>query len=191
MKWIKKFIPKPIRNHFRVIKRELSYLFVNKFVNRIPSWRIRRLFYIGFGMKIGKDARINIGAVIDHPQNIVVGDRSVINENAYLDGRGGLTIGQDVSISIYSKVITASHEKDSSSFAYFNNSVIIEDNVWLGVGAIICDGSHLKKNAIVGAGCVVKGIIDENGIYIGNPAKKIGDRKLNEQYHISNLLHFR
>ena len=93
-----------------------------------------------------------------------------------MDGRGGLFIGNDVSISIYTKIISASHRP--SDFSYFENSVLIKDHVWTGCAAIILDGSQLNDNSIVGAGCVFKGIANKNGIYIGNPAYKIKDREM-------------
>lgn len=174
-----------------IVIREVSYILINKIVTHIPSWTIRKIFYLISGMKIGKGTRINAGAIIDTPRNVIIGNHCVINENSYLDGRGGLIIGNNVSISIYAKVITASHYVDSETFEYYNDPVRIEDNVWIGVGAIILNGSILHENAVIGAGCTFKGIADKNGIYIGNPSRKIRERKLEEKYELHNLLFFR
>lgn len=175
----------------KISKRELLYIWINKIVNKIPCWLIRKLFYVVAGLKVGKGTRINAGVIIDYPKKVVIGERCVVNENSYLDGRGGLFIGNDVSISIYSKIITASHHINSSSFEYYNDPVRVEDNVWIGVGAIILNGSIIHENAIIGAGCVFKGEASKNGIYIGNPAKMIKTRELQDKYKINNLLFFR
>jgi acetyltransferase-like isoleucine patch superfamily enzyme len=48
--------------------------------------------------------------------------------------------------------------------------VIIEDNVWIGMGAIILKGVTIGKNSIVGAGAVVSRSVPPNTIVAGNPA---------------------
>lgn len=105
-----------IRRFLHVVKRESMYIWINKIVNKIPCWYLRKILYLFMGMKIGSGSRINAGTIIDTPKNVVIGERCIINENSYLDGRGGLRIGNDVSISIYSKIITASHISNSNTF---------------------------------------------------------------------------
>lgn len=53
----------------------------------------------------------------------------------------------------------------------------IEDNVLIGMGAIVMDNAHVGSNSIIAAGAVVlEGTLIEKGvIYGGVPAKKIKD----------------
>ncbi len=53
----------------------------------------------------------------------------------------------------------------------------IEDNVLIGMGAIVMDNVIVKKNVIIGAGAVVteNSVLESNAIYAGIPAKKIKD----------------
>jgi carbonic anhydrase/acetyltransferase-like protein (isoleucine patch superfamily) len=53
----------------------------------------------------------------------------------------------------------------------------IEDNVLIGMGAIVMDNVLVKQNVIIGAGSVVKenSVLESNSIYAGVPAKKIKD----------------
>lgn len=53
------------------------------------------------------------------------------------------------------------------------NSVIIEDNVWLGEGVKVLKGVTIGKNSVVGAGSVVTKDIPANVIAAGNPCKVI------------------
>lgn len=163
----------------------LRYWFLNSIVNHIPAWWIRKVFYRLFGVQMGKDCRICLYTIVDYPRGISIGNRSIINENCFLDGRGGLSIGDDVSISIYSKIITASHKSNDINFEYYESSVRIENNAWLGAGAVVLDGSYIKQGSIIGAGCVFKGLAEINSIYIGNPARMIKNRSLENCYKLN------
>lgn len=171
--------------YFIRFRSGLKYYVLNSVVNHIPSWYIRKVLYKSLGVKLGKGSRIGLYTVIDYPKGISIGSRSIINEHCFLDGRGGIHIEDDVSISIYTKIISASHEVDSSEFKYFEEEVLIEDNVWIGAGAIILNGSTLKKGTIIGAGCIYKGNSEEFGIYMGNPAKLVKYRKMDSMYHLN------
>ena len=50
---------------------------------------------------------------------------------------------------------------------------IIEEDVWIGVNAIILKGIIIGKGAIVAAGAVVTKNVPPNTIVAGNPAKVI------------------
>ncbi|WP_308575056.1 acyltransferase [uncultured Fusobacterium sp.] len=62
---------------------------------------------------------------------------------------------------------------------------VIGDNVFIGMNSIILMGSHIGNNVIVGAGSVVSGIIPDNCVVAGNPAKII--RNLDEHYKIRKI----
>ncbi|MDY0361371.1 MAG: acyltransferase [Desulforegulaceae bacterium] len=51
--------------------------------------------------------------------------------------------------------------------------VLIEDNVWIGADSYILKGSYIGKNSVIGAGSVVSGMIPENEVWAGNPARFI------------------
>lgn len=129
--------------------------------------------------------------VVINPWKIAIGDRTIINEFCFIDGRGGLNIGSDVSISVYSSILTASHYTNSAEFAYKKSKVVIGNNVWVGIRAIILEGTEVKNGAIIGAGAVIKKYAEENGIYTGNPSNKIGNRTLDNKYNIDNVTFFR
>lgn len=54
------------------------------------------------------------------------------------------------------------------------NKVTICENSFIGAGSIILPGTTIGKWCIVGAGAVVKGLIEDYAIVAGNPAKIIG-----------------
>jgi acetyltransferase-like isoleucine patch superfamily enzyme len=51
----------------------------------------------------------------------------------------------------------------------FIKEIQIGNNVFVGMGAILLPGTIINNNVIIGSGSVVRGIIPENSIVIGNP----------------------
>jgi acetyltransferase-like isoleucine patch superfamily enzyme len=49
--------------------------------------------------------------------------------------------------------------------------VIIGDNVWIGLGAVILPGTRIGDGAVIGANSVVSGPIPERCVVRGNPAR--------------------
>lgn len=169
----------------------LLYIFLNYVVAYIPIWTIRKLIYKLFGMKIGKGSRIYMKCIIRSPWNIEIGNNTVINENCVLDGRGGISIGDNVSISLFTTILSASHDRKSESFEYIKKKVVIENNVWIGVRAVVLEGTVLKKGCVLGAASSLKGDTEEGYIYVGVPAQKSINRELREFYQISHYDFFR
>lgn len=170
---------------------DLQYIVLNGFVNKIPLWSIRKMIYKKFGLHMGEEARIGIGTMIICPQNIKIGSRTVINENCVLDGRGGLIIGHDTSISMFTKILSASHKVNSSQFAYYTKKTVIGRCVWTGTGAVILDGTQIGNYAVIGANAVVKGYVGERQIMVGNPARELKKRMVNEKYRLAYKAYFR
>lgn len=164
-----------MKNRIKSFLGGLKLYVLNHLVNKIPCWLIRKFFYRASGVKLGKKSRIGLNTVLLKPSKIRIGEDSVVNENCFLDGRGNLVIGDHVSISSFSKIITASHTLDS--FEFICCPLTIDDYVWIGTGAIVIGDGKLSSYSIVGAGAVLKGSTIEKGIYIGNPAKLLKTRQ--------------
>lgn len=175
----------------RRFKADFKYIFINHFVIYIPSWTLRKVILKKMGMTIGCGSRIGIGTKIIQPETIQIGMRSIINEYCHLDGRGGLFIGNDVSISVYSKFVTASHEVNSETFEYYECTTKIENRAWVGIGAIILNGSIIGQGSVIGAGCVFKGNAAPYTVYVGNPAQEIKKRNHELKYQFDYKPYFR
>jgi acetyltransferase-like isoleucine patch superfamily enzyme len=68
-------------------------------------------------------------------------------------------------------------ERSPSPFR--GDTVVIEDDVWIGFGAMVLSGVRVGRGAIVAAGSVVKGDVPPYTIVGGNPALPIGRRFAN------------
>lgn len=56
-----------------------------------------------------------------------------------------------------------------------SGSITIGDNVFIGMNAVILRGVTIGKNVIIGTGSVVTKDCEDNGVYAGNPARRIAD----------------
>lgn len=57
-----------------------------------------------------------------------------------------------------------------------NGIIIIEDDCWIGIRAIVTAGRTIKKGSIIAAGCVLVKDFPEYSIIGGNPSSLIRSR---------------
>ena len=57
--------------------------------------------------------------------------------------------------------------------------IVIEDDCWIAAKSIIAPGSILKRGSVACLGSLVSGILQEDGIYKGNPAKLLKSKNDN------------
>lgn len=57
-----------------------------------------------------------------------------------------------------------------------NEKIVIEDDVWVGFGAILLSGVRVGKGSIIAAGSIVTKDVEPYSIYAGVPARKVGNR---------------
>lgn len=112
---------------------------------------------------IGKDSSIWYNAVLRGDVDaIIIGDRTNIQDAAIVHCttfRNPTRIGNDVTIG-HRAII---------------HGCTIEDEVLIGMGAIILDDALVPKHTVVGAGALVteRSILESGWLYAGVPAKKI------------------
>jgi acetyltransferase-like isoleucine patch superfamily enzyme len=143
----------------------------------VPFHMFRRFFYRAYGIKIGKGSTIHMFASFYYPRNIVIGEDTIIGENAVLDGRDKLVFGNHVDVASEVMFYNGEHDINDDNFAPKFAPIIIEDYVFIGPRAIILPGVTIKKGAVVAAGAVVTKDVDEFKIVGGIPAREIGERQ--------------
>lgn len=154
----------------------------NDLLRTVPFWSWRRCYLQFLGMKIGKGSFISKRLYVTNANKISIGEGSHINIDSHLDGRGGITIGNGVSVSFGVRIITGSHEANSKTFSAIFRPIAIGDNAWIGANATILQGVTIGRGAIVAAGAVVTKDVPEYAIVGGVPAKQIGERSHDLNY---------
>lgn len=125
--------------------------------------------YLIFGKRVYVHGRFRVG----DKRNIVIGDRCSINEGAYLLGRCRIVIGNRVTLSARSMLLDSGLDISSDQRRHTDGFIVIEDDVWVGAGAIILSGVTIGRGSVVGSGSVVTRDVEAGVVVAGNPARII------------------
>jgi chloramphenicol O-acetyltransferase type B len=165
--------------------RSLTMFKVRLLLNRVRSWlyfhlrapwvrcsgevRIPWSVYIWAPHKdiqFGNRVQFGVGCLVQC--DIKFGNNILVARNVSFVGR------DDHSYDIVGKTIWESPRNDKLK-------VVVEDDVWIGHGAIILSGVTIGRGAIVAAGAVVTKDVPRESIVAGNPARVIKMRFNEEQ----------
>jgi len=139
--------------------------------------QVNGIFTLGDRSMIKRDAYIIINnGKLDVGNNSAIGKRSEITLNG-----GRISIGNFVRIASNVFITNANHEFSNKDIPIMDQGiatgdVIIEDDVWIGHGAIILPGINIGKGAIIAALSVVTKNVPAFTIAGGNPARVIKER---------------
>jgi len=150
-----------------------------------PSNHIRRCLYKGLGASVGKNVVFHFKTEIRAPHKLKIGKGTIIGDNAILDAREGLEMGDNVNLSSNVSIYTLQHNHRDPYFGCTqakDMKVTIDDRVWLGSNVIVLPGVHIGEGAVCCAGCVVTKDVEPYSVVAGVPAHKVSERPQNLKY---------
>jgi acetyltransferase-like isoleucine patch superfamily enzyme len=169
---------------FRQFRKAVIFVIANHVLDKLPIYRIRYWYLRRVcHYKIGRHTSIS-STTFFTGDLLEIGDHTIINRQCYLDGREGLYIGSNVSISNQAYIQTATHDFADPDFRYVPGPVRIGDYAWIGARATILPGVAIGQGAVVGAGAVVTQTVAPYSIVAGVPARVIGERPRNQRYQL-------
>jgi len=153
------------------------YIFGANFNGRIGIHSIRHPIY-RYIYKIGlpKDSIIYCGCRLFAPKGVKIGNHSIIGDHAFLDGRRGITIGNNVNIAQSVIINTLEHDPESPTFGAKGGPVVIEDWVYIGMRVTVLPEVVIGEGAVVASSAVVTKNVAPWTIVGGVPAKFIKNR---------------
>lgn len=134
------------------------------------------------GARIGRDSVILASEFSNlyhyGASRLRLGRRVYIGDGAMLDTRGGISLGDDVTISNRASIVThinVGYPNHPLQRAYPTReaAVRIERGVYIGVGAIILPGVTVGRESVVAAGAVVTRSVPDHTVVGGIPARFI------------------
>lgn len=109
---------------------------------------------------------------------VTIGERTVISSGAWLDCyRGKLIIGSGCRVTHGAKIL--SHDQTLSRIYGVDANLgiagrtVLEDNVFIGMNAVVLPNVTIGKGSIIGAGTVVTADVPPGVVMAGNPMRMV------------------
>jgi len=134
--------------------------------------RLRRLLAPHIFRRCGENFKAFQHVEFSFGYNMEVGDNVVVHRHVLLDDRGGIRLGNNVSISDYANVYSHTHsiveQRDVT-----NATTVLEDGVRVTYHATVLAGVHVGEQAMVGAVAVATKDVRPYHVNVGIPAKSV------------------
>jgi len=132
---------------------------------------------IGNGVFIGKNTILTC-----HDGDIILEDNVNIGFNCVISSLSSIVVKKNHLMASFCYLVGGNHVADRTDIPVLyqgrtSKGIIIDENVWLGAGVAVLDGSYIGRDCIVGAGAVVNGPIPEFSVAVGVPARVLRDRR--------------
>ncbi len=152
---------------FTVAKLRQKKFFFHKIELLAPGLKIRakRSSSICLGERLVSDGRGYF--IVDDSGSLHIGNRVYFNDGIMLSCKEHISIGSGCRFGPNVKVFDNDHKFSSTngvSAEHITGSVEIEDNCWIASNVVILRGTHIGKNCVIGAGCIVKGNIPDGSL---------------------------
>ena len=125
---------------------------------------------------VGENSIVEPPFFCTYGRNTYLGDSSYLNFSCVILDNNEVRIGHHVMIGPAVQIYTAAHPVEAATRIQgleVAEPITIEDNVWIGGGAIILPGVTIGRNAVIGAGAVVTRNVPPDVVAAGNPARVI------------------
>ena len=119
------------------------------------------------------------------PGEIVIGDGAHLGIGSIIQGHGGIEIGRGFTTSPHAKVYSFSNDHrrchsgttraGGATQSYLLTPVLIGDNVWIGINAVVV-GHTIGSDTFIKPGSVVASSVPANSIVAGVPGRRVEAR---------------
>lgn len=133
---------------------------------------LRRILAPYVFRRVGRNFKAFHFVEVSYGYNLEVGDDVVVHRNVLLDDRGGIVIGDRVSISDYASVFSHTHSINDIDDVTCVPTVI-GDDVRITYGAVVLAGVHIGVHGLVGARALATRDVRPFHVNVGVPAKSV------------------
>jgi acetyltransferase-like isoleucine patch superfamily enzyme len=134
--------------------------------------RFRRVLAPHIFKRVGRNFKCFHFVEFSFGYNLEVGDDVVVHRNVLLDDRGGIVLGDRVSISDYANIYSHTHSiVDQTDVT--NAQTVIGDGVRITYHATVLAGTKVGSNAMVGAMALATRDVRPWHVNVGIPAKSV------------------
>ncbi|RWX80894.1 putative colanic acid biosynthesis acetyltransferase [Neorhizobium lilium] len=161
--------------------KRLAWMFTWKL---LASWtppplrRWRNFLLRAFGARLDATASVHAKAVIWWPEHLVMDRFSSMGPGVICYNVDRITIGEFASVSQRAHLCTGSHDIQDSAFPLVAKPIVIAANAWIAAEAFVGPGVVVGEGAVLGARGVTAKSLESWTVYVGNPARAVGRRRL-------------
>jgi len=134
--------------------------------------KLRRLLAPYIFKRVGANFKAFQHVEFSFGYNIEAGDNVVVHRHVLLDDRGGIVMGNNVSISDYANIYSHTHsivdQRDVTDAC-----TVLDDGVRITYHATVLAGVHVAEQGMVGAMAVATKDVRGYHVYVGIPAKSV------------------
>jgi len=134
--------------------------------------RLRRLLAPYIFKRCGENFKAFQHVEFSFGYNLEVGDNVVIHRHVLLDDRGGIAIGDNVSVSDYANIYSHTHSIIDARDVT-NALTVLDDGVRITYHATVLAGVHVHCHGMVGAVAVATKDVRPYHVNVGIPAKSV------------------
>ena len=122
----------------------------------------------------GEHAHVTPPFWCDYGKNIRMGENFYANHGLVILDGAQVTFGNNVFIAPNCVFSTAGHPVDAerrNKGLEYALPITVGDDVWFGMGVLVCPGITIGSNVVIGAGSVVTKDIPSGVVAVGNPCR--------------------
>jgi len=134
--------------------------------------RFRRTLAPHIFRRVGRNFKCFHFVEFSFGYNLEIGDDVVVHRNVLLDDRGGITLGNRVSISDYANIYSHTHSI-VDQLDVTNARTVVGDGVRITYHATVLAGTRIGENAMVGAMALATRDVRPWHVNVGIPAKSV------------------
>ena len=139
-----------------------------------PMAEVRVLMARLTGQPLDESFRMFPPFYSDFGKNIRIGKRVFINACCCFQDQGGITLGDGVFVGHNVLMATINHGlRKEDRLTHELAPIVVEDDVWIGSGAILLPGVRIGAGAVVAAGAVVRSDVAPGTVAGGVPARTL------------------
>jgi len=142
--------------------------------------QFRRILAKRIFKRVGRNFKAFHFVKLSFGYNLEVGDNVVVHRHVLLDDRGGIKIGNGVSISDFANVYSHSHDIVDGRIV-FTPETVIEDGVRITYHATILAGTRIATDSMVGAMALATKDTEPHKVHVGIPARAVKEKSAEER----------
>lgn len=132
---------------------------IGSYTKIMASGTIKQL---GIGLSIGENCGVGDFSFFGAAGGIKIGNNVIMGQNVRFHSENHIFARTD--ISIMEQGVT-------------NKGIVIEDDCWIGAGAVFLDGVNVGKGSVIGANTLVNRSVPAFSIAVGNPVRILKNRR--------------